>query len=74
VFQLMSSTTGDVHTVVDEANRPIVVRMHDECIYRHKDIGRHGWSFRKMASQRFKGDGSGRTCSAFFLIFSACHG
>jgi hypothetical protein len=67
VFKLMSAATGDLHAVVDEDGRPIIVWMHDECIYRHKDIGRHGWSFRKiMASQRFKDDGSGRVVSAFF--------
>ena len=60
IFKLISATTGDLHAVVDEEDRPIIVWMHDECMFRHKDIGRYGWSFRKMASQRFKDDGSGR--------------
>ena len=47
--------------------RPILVSMHDEAIVRHKDIGRHGWTHRRLASQVYKDDGSGRMLSDYFL-------
>jgi hypothetical protein len=47
-------------------DKPILVWMHDECIFRHKDVGRYGWSYKRMCSQRYKDDGSGRMISGFF--------
>jgi hypothetical protein len=58
-FQLFCSETGDDMHVTDDENRPLVVWMHDECTFRHEDVGRCGWSFKKMASQRHKDDSSG---------------
>jgi hypothetical protein len=67
-FNLFSTATGDEIYITDDADRPLMVWMHDECIYRHKDVGRYGWSFKKMASQRYKDDGSG----AFFCCRPCC--
>ena len=36
--------------VTENDERPLMVHMHDECIYRHKDVGKFGWTMRKMAS------------------------
>ena len=47
--------------------RPTLVAMHDEAIVRHKDIGRHGWGCRNLASQVYKDDGCGRMLSDYFL-------
>jgi hypothetical protein len=47
--------------------RPILVAMHDEAIVRHKDIGRHGWTHTRLASQVYKDDGCGRMLSDYFL-------
>jgi hypothetical protein len=47
--------------------RPVLVAMHDEMIVRHKDIGRHGWTHRRLASQVFKDDGCGRMISDYLL-------
>jgi hypothetical protein len=34
-----------------KGKRPVLVCMHDEVIVRHKDIGRYGWTHRRLASQ-----------------------
>jgi len=70
-FHLVDPETGvalsatRIKVLRDADELPTMVWMHDECMCRHKDIGRYGWSHRKMASQRFKDDGSGRMMSSF---------
>ena len=34
-----------------KGKRPVLMCMHDEVIVRHKDIGRYGWTHRRLASQ-----------------------
>ena len=47
-FRLVDPETGVTLTAAavkvlrDADNSPVMVWMHDECMYRHKDIGRYG--------------------------------